>query len=70
MIKIIIKLAHWQQNKNSMVEIAEFTLNLDHLAHKKIQFFPFGKNDKVLKIAAGEPDKPTSQNHQLNSKNN
>lgn len=30
-------------------------MNLDYLAKKKIQFFPFGKNDKVLKITAGEP---------------
>jgi hypothetical protein len=35
--------------------LGEFTLNLDYLAKKKIQFFPFGKNDKVLKITLGEP---------------
>ena len=41
------------QNKQGTSPMLEFTLNLDNLAHKKIQFFPFGKNDKVLKIAAG-----------------
>jgi hypothetical protein len=37
-----------------MNQIGEFVINLDHLAQKKIQFFPFGKNDKVLKITIGE----------------
>lgn len=41
-----------------MHNIAEFTLNLDNLLIKKVQFFPFGKNDKVLKIAVGEQEKP------------
>jgi hypothetical protein len=41
-----------------MHNIAEFTLNLDNLLIKKMQFFPFGKNDKVLKIAVGEQEKP------------
>lgn len=40
-----------------MNSIAEFTLNLDNLLTKKMQFFPFGKNDKVLKIAVGEQER-------------
>lgn len=39
-----------------MHPIAELTLNLDLLAQKKTQFFPFGKNDKVLKIALGQKE--------------
>jgi hypothetical protein len=38
-----------------MTVIAEFQLNLDQLSNKGIQFFTFGKNDQVLKIAAGQP---------------
>jgi hypothetical protein len=37
-----------------MYNLAEFNLNLDNLISKKMQFFPFGKNDKILKIAIGE----------------
>lgn len=39
-----------------MDPIAEINLNLDLLAQKKAQFFPFGKNDKVLKISLGQKD--------------
>ena len=51
-MQILIKIAQLQ-NKSVKHNIAEIVLNLDHLATKKMQFFPFGKNDKVLKIAAG-----------------
>ena len=53
-----------------MVSIIEFALNLDHLANKKVQFFPFGKNDKVLKVAAGEQQKPSVPKSHLASRNN
>ena len=39
---------------NTMNAIAEFVINLDNLLAKKMQFFPFGKNDKVFKITIGE----------------
>jgi len=42
---------------NTMITITEFSLNLDNLLNKKVQFFPFGKNDKVFKITIGEKEK-------------
>ena len=38
--------------------LTEIPLNLDYLSKKKVQFFPFGKNDKVLKILAGPAPTP------------
>jgi hypothetical protein len=36
----------------TVLELGQFAINLDHLAKKKLQFFPFGKLDTVLKVAA------------------
>lgn len=64
-------------NKNIPHVLAEFVVNLDQLAEQKVQYFPFGKNDKVLKVTAGLPLSPDKKNpavaidrsnHQANEK--
>lgn len=69
-MKIIVKLSHLQQGRNVMNLLLEFTLNLDHLSNKKVQFFPFGKNDKVLKITTGEKDRIALPNCSIISNTN
>lgn len=53
-----------------MVLIGEFILNLNQIASKKMQFFPFGKNDKVLKIIVGEKEKMEIPQYRMASRRN
>lgn len=47
-----------QESARGSILLTEIPLNLDYLSKKKVQFFPFGKNDKVLKILAGPAPTP------------
>ncbi len=47
-----------QESAKGTILLSEIPLNLDYLSKKKVQFFPFGKNDKVLKIISGPAPTP------------
>jgi hypothetical protein len=51
-MQVILRLSHLPLRKEALL-LAEIVINLDALASRKVQFFPFGSNDRVLKIVTG-----------------
>lgn len=56
-MQVILKLSHLPLRKEPAL-LAEIVINLDALASRKVQFFPFGSNDRVLKIVTGPSQTP------------
>lgn len=56
-MQVILRLSHLPLRKDPTL-LAEIVINLDALASRKVQFFPFGSNDRVLKIVIGPPQTP------------
>lgn len=40
-------------DKGRLEFMSEFLIDLDLLAERKVQFLPFNKNDKILKVVSG-----------------
>ncbi len=55
--QVILKLSHLPLRKEPAL-LGEIVITLDALALRKVQFFPFSSNDRVLKIVAGPSQTP------------
>ena len=41
----------------SITPVDEFLIDLDQLEEKRTQFLPFSKNDKILEVQCGTPQR-------------
>lgn len=51
-MQILLKMSRID-DKGSLEFMSEFLIDLDLLEERKVQFLPFNKNDKILKVVSG-----------------